>query len=102
MRSFATIFAVIAAAAALAGPAAARPADVRPATAAGAHTCPIPPAVRASWARPARAGGGGVPPMVLAGTAAGVLVTGAATVLYARRRHSRYIRSRPKSLAAGM
>jgi hypothetical protein len=53
MRSLATMLAVTATIGAVAGPAAARPADVRAAAPVTAATsgCPIPAAVHAAWAR---------------------------------------------------
>jgi hypothetical protein len=53
MRSLATLLAVSATIGAIAGPAAARPADVRPVApvTATAFYCPIPAAVHAAWAR---------------------------------------------------
>lgn len=54
MRSLATVLAVTATIGAVAGPAAARPADMRPATPptpTPTAYCPIPAAVHAAWAR---------------------------------------------------
>jgi hypothetical protein len=54
MRSLATMLAVTATIGAVAGPASARPADVRPAapiTATARAYCPIPAATHAAWAR---------------------------------------------------
>jgi hypothetical protein len=58
MRSLATMLAVAATVGAVAGPAAARPADVRPAAPVTATAdCQIPAAVHAAWARRAFAPG---------------------------------------------
>jgi hypothetical protein len=116
MRSLATMLAVTATIGAVAGPAAARPADARPVApvTAPAYRCPVPAAVHAAWARgdfapasPAKCasaqrkvcpinnpafsagGGGGVSAATIGGAGLLVVIAAALVIVAVSRRRGR-------------